>query len=382
MITALHDAIIFTGGALVEHQALLLIGSKIVDIVGEKNIPNDARRVSCSDTVLVPGFIDVQVNGGGGAQLNADPTAESCLAIARAHKRYGTTRLLLTCITDTEETREKALAAVREAKSQDESILGIHFEGPHIQEIARRYHPVEYIRPMTDEDVAFYRRQGDEIILLTVAPGIVDPEQVKKLCASGAIVSLGHCETTPDCVRPMLEAGATGFTHLFNGMGSLTARDPGMAGLALDDAESWCGLIADGVHVSPEMIRLALRAKTPGKIFLVSDAMAPAGCEAKAPFMMNGQTIYVEDGHCLDSRGCLAGSCRTLAEDLRYCIGEIGVDIEEAARMASSYPAEFLGLDKRFGKLLPGYEADIVALDRDFTPSRVWISGKEIGGVK
>lgn len=364
-----------------ERQTLLLIGAKIVDIVSDKNIPNDAKRVSCADTVLVPGFIDAQVNGGGGAQFNSDPTAETCLAIARAHRKCGTTRLLPTCITDTQEVRQKALVAMREARAQDESILGIHFEGPHIQEIARRFHPVDHIRLMKDEDIPFYRRQGDEVVLVTLAPGVADPEQVKKLCAMGVIVSLGHCETTPDCVRPMLEAGATGFTHLFNAMGSMIARDPGMAGLALDDAESWCGLIADGIHVSPEMIRLALRAKTPGRIFLVSDAMAPAGCDVKVPFLMHGETIYVEDRHCLDSRGCLAGSCNTLAEDLRYCIQTIGVEIEEAARMASTYPAEFLGLGRRFGKLLPGYEADIVALDREFTPARVWVSGKEVGGV-
>lgn len=382
MITALHDAIIFTGGALVERQALLLIGGKIVDIVSDRNIPSDSRRISCADTVLVPGFIDAQVNGGGGVQLNGDPSLETCLTIARAHRCRGTTRLLLTCITDTEDVRRNALEATRAARGQDESILGIHFEGPHIQEIAKRIHPAEHIRPMSNEDIPFYRRHGDEIMLMTVAPGMVDPEQVKKLCSAGVIVSLGHCEATPECVRPMLDAGATGFTHLFNGMGAMTARDPGMAGLALDDGESWCGLIADGIHVSPEMIRLALRAKSPGKIFLVSDAMAPAGCEVKAPFMLNGEMIYVEEGHCLDSRGCLAGSSRTLAEGLRYCVKEIGVELEEAARMASTYPAEFLGVDKRFGKLLPGYEADIVALDSDFTPARVWVSGKEVGGVK
>lgn len=382
MITALHDAIIFTGGALVERQALLLIGGKVVDIVSDRNIPSDSRRVSCADTVLVPGFIDVQVNGGGGFQFNNDPSVETCLAIARAHRRCGTTRLLQTCMTDTEEVRQKALVSIRSARAQDESILGIHFEGPYLQELARRIHPAEHIRTMADEDVPFYRPQSDEIMLMTVAPGMAEPEQVKKLCAMGVIVSLGHCETTPDCVRPMLEAGATGFTHLFNSMGAMSARDPGMAGLALDDAESWCGLIADGAHVRPEMIRLALRAKMPGKIFLVSDAMAPAGCEVKAPFILYGETIYIEDGYCLDSRGCLAGSPRTLAEDLRYCIKEIGVELEEAARMASTYPAEFLGLERRFGKLLPGYEADIVALDSDFVPSRVWVSGKEVGGVR
>jgi N-acetylglucosamine-6-phosphate deacetylase len=375
-LTALTDATLFTGEAFVEGHALIIGGGRIIDIAQSRKIPADAERVSYPGRILAPGFIDVQVNGGGNLLFNNTPTAATCLGIAAAHRRFGTTRILPTVISDTPDIIGKAIAATRAARRKDKGILGIHIEGPHLGQARRGVHKAERLRLLTDDDMRLYRREGDEIMLMTVAPECVTPDQIKQLRAQGVIVSLGHTAATAAQTRAALAAGATGFTHLFNGMGGLSAREQGPADVALDDRASWCGLIADGHHVLPEMIRLALRAK-PGRIFLVSDAMPPAASEHPEPFQLYGETIRVEDGRCVNREGKLAGAAITLSDAVRNCGVKFGIAPEEALRMASTYPAAFLGLDKSLGMLLPGYEADIAVLHVqgvDFVPEAPLVS--------
>jgi N-acetylglucosamine-6-phosphate deacetylase len=205
------------------------------------------------------------------------------------------------------------------------------------------------------------------VILMTIAPENVTPAQIKILQKQGVIVSLGHTNAQPEQIHAALEAGATGFTHLYNGMGGMSARAPGPAGVALDDRDSWCGIIADGHHVSAQMIRLALRAKPPGKVFLVSDAMPPAGAEKPEAFQLYGETIHIENGCCVSAEGRLAGSAITMLDAVRYCVMKVGVELDEALRMASTYPAAFLGLGKTRGKLLPGFETSVIGVPEMFT---------------
>lgn len=376
-LTALCDAAIFTGESMAESHALLIKDGKIVDIVAQARIPPDAIKTSCPGQILAPGFIDAQVNGGGNILFNNDPTVGSCMAIAKAHRAFGTTRLLLTCITDRPEVTQKAIAATREAHIENKAILGLHIEGPHLGTERRGVHNPAHIRPMTPEDMRLYRRLGDEVMLMTLAPESVSPEQIGTLRRQGVIVSLGHTDASAAQIYAALEAGAIGFTHLFNGMGTMSARVPGPAGVALDDRTSWCSLIADEYHVSPEMIRLALRAKPKGKVFLVSDAMPPAAAGAPQPFKLYGETIRVEDKRCVNGEGRLAGSAITLLDAVQHCVRKIGVELDEALRMASTYPAAFLGVDNGLGKLLPNYEADVVALDRELNPTKVWVAGND-----
>ena len=210
-----------------------------------------------------------------------------------------------------------------------------------------------------------YCLEAGEIMMVTLAPECVPPEQIKQLRAQGVIVSIGHTQATPEQTRAALAAGATGFTHLFNGMGGLSARGNGPADVALDDRNSWCGIIADGHHVIGEMIRLAVRVK-PEKIFLVSDAMPPSASHDHKPFELYGETIHVEDGRCVNGEGKLAGAVLTIGEAVHNCVAKFGIEPDEALRMASTYPAAFLGLDKSLGKLLPGYDADVVVMGADF----------------
>ncbi len=376
MTTAYCDAILFTGEAMVEGHALLADHGVVADIVPARKVPADARKIACDGLILAPGFIDAQANGGGGVLLNNAPTAETCLAIARTHRAQGTTRLLPTCLSDEPETMRRALAATRAARQTDAGILGVHLEGPCLSGDRRGVHKAACLHRLGADERELYRRQDGEIMLVTLAPECASPDDIAALAALGIRVALGHTAASPGLVRDALAAGAAGFTHLFNGMGGIAAREPGVAGVALDDRDSWCGLIADGHHVSAEMIRLALRAKPPGKVFLVSDAMPPAGCEKPEPFLLYGAEIRVENGRCVDQDGKLAGSSITLLDAARHCIRTVGVELEEALRMASLYPADFLGIAEKFGKLLPGYAADIVALTPELDIKGSWLNGE------
>ena len=374
-LTALCDATIFTGEQLEENRALLIKGGKVVDIVTPDKIPVGAHKISCGGHILAPGFIDAQVNGGGNILFNNTPTPDACIAIAKAHRGFGTTRILITCVSDTPEVTANAVSAMRDARKQDASILGIHIEGPHLGNERRGVHKAEFLREMSEKDLQLYHREGDEVMLITVAPENVTPQQIKTLRQQGAIVSLGHTSANAGQIQAALAAGATGFTHLYNGMGKPNADGPVPADSALADKESWCGLIADGFHVSKELILLALRTKPEGKIFLVSDAMPPAASDNPKPFKLYGEAVRVENGRCVNSEGKLAGSSITLADAVKHCVNNIGVDLAEALRMASLYPANFLGIDRQFGKLLPGYAADVVMLDKVLNPVKTWISG-------
>lgn len=378
MLTALCDATIFTGQTFVEGHAVVIKDGKILDIVGRNKTPGEAKIVSFAEKILAPGFIDLQVNGGGNVQFNNTPTAEACAAILKAHRAKGTTRILPACISDRPEITQKAIAAAREAGRKDPGILGIHIEGPHIGSARRGVHKASFVRACTEADLKLYRQEGSGIMLVTLAPEATSPGQIEKLRRQGVIVSLGHTEAEPKEIRAALKAGATGFTHLFNGMGSMSARSPGPSGVALDDDESWCSIIADGHHVSPEMIRLALRAKRPGKVFLVSDAMAPAASEDPKPFKLYNEEIRLENGRCINQENRLAGSAITLCDAVRLCVQEIGIELGAALRMASTYPAAFVGLDKKFGNLLPGYEADLVAIKETMALESVWVAGHPI----
>lgn len=376
-LLALCEATIFTGEAMVEGHSILIQGGVIKDIVVSAKVPGSAERISCSQRILVPGFIDVQVNGGNNILLNNSPTPEACLAIARAHAKYGTTRLLLTCLTDEDDLVRKALGAVCAASQTLPNILGIHLEGPHLSVDQRGVHKSDFIRAMTGSDLERYKPQDGCIVLMTVAPENVSPESIRSLVKEGVIVSLGHTGANSDEIHAALNAGATGFTHLYNGMGGMSARSPGVAGIAIDDEQSWCGLIVDNYHVSPEMVRIAVRAKAMGKTILVSDAMSPAASWEPKAFSLYGEEIFVDKKRCVTHDGRLAGSAITLSDAVKNCL-EYGLELEEVLRMASTYPAAFLGLDSKLGKILPDYIADIVAMDYQFNPHQVWVEGKPI----
>lgn len=313
---------------------------------------------------MVPGFIDIQVNGGGGALFNTEPTLQSLRTMVKAHAQFGSVGLVPTVITDSIEVMQQCADAVAQAIAQAEpGVLGIHFEGPHLSVPKKGVHPVQHIRQLSAEEVALYGRTDLGVKVVTVAPEHVSPEQIKQLVALNVHVCLGHSNADAATTEAALAAGATGFTHLYNAMSPLTSREPGMVGVALADPSSWCGIILDGHHVHPTAAKLAMQAKPRGKMLLVTDAMSPVGTNASEFPFFDGKVS--RDGNKLTNElGQLAGSVLDMAEAVRYAEQVLGLSADEALRMASAYPADFLALGPQWGRLQVGSRADFVLLDQ------------------
>ena len=371
---------IFDGKTWHKDSVLIVHGGTVEAVVPRGKVPAAAEKVDAGD-ILAPGFIDLQVNGGGGVMLNDHPTAEGIETICRAHAPFGTTALLPTLITDTPEVTAAAIAAGMEAaRRKVPGFAGLHLEGPHLSIGRKGAHDPKLIRPMTGSDLAALIAARKELpaLLTTVAPESVTPEQVAALVKAGIIVSLGHTDATYATARAYAEAGATMDTHLFNAMSQIGNREPGLVGAALDDGRLSAGLIADGIHVNPATIGIAVRAKiSPANIFLVTDAMATIGT-GMTSFTLNGRTIHRKDGRLTLEDGTLAGADLDMISAVRFMHRTIGLDLDDALRMASIYPAEAIGQANRLGGFAKGATANIVALSEKLDVSGVWIDGKPV----
>ena len=376
MIEALTGARLHTPEGLIPGRALLLADGSIRDIVAEDAIPDAARITRLAGGTLAAGFIDLQVNGGGGVMFNDAPTAATIAAIGEAHRAFGTTGFLPTFISGARADMARAVAAVREAVDTGEpGVLGIHFEGPHINPARRGAHDARQIRPLAEGDIDLLASLGTGRALVTLAPECVTAADIAALAARGVIVAAGHSEADADTVDEALAHGLTGVTHLFNAMGPLGHREPGAAGAALTRDSLACGIIADGAHVNWDVLRLAWRAKPEGKLFLVSDAMSPVGAPAVSAFRLGGETVRIEDGCLRTADGKLAGSLLDSGQAVRNCVVHAGIPPGDALAMAAAYPADFLGLSESRGRLAPGLRADLVWLDDDIRVRAVWIGG-------
>ncbi|MDD3182536.1 MAG: N-acetylglucosamine-6-phosphate deacetylase [Alphaproteobacteria bacterium] len=376
---ALTDAIVFTGESFVENHAVLVKNGHVADLVPMARRPVALPALSCANQILAPAYIDCQVNGGGNVLLNNQPTVQGVLHIAAAHRKTGTTRLLPTCISDTPDIMCTAQHAVREARKQDPSILGLHFEGPHLNPSLSGAHDSSLIRPISKEDMTHYCAEPGELFVITLSPEQVSPDQIHQLVKQGLIVSIGHCAASLEQVQAALDAGATNFTHIMNRMPPIQTRSPGVAVLALNDKKSYAGLIADGLHIHPELVRLIVRSKAEDRLYMVSDAVPPAGAETPLPYTMGGESVRPQpDGRCINDKGVITGAHHTLGECVPIAIRDIRLNPERVLRMASTIPAQFLGLGHSLGKILPGYQADIVALDHMFKAQTVWRDGVKV----
>ncbi|ANT49552.1 N-acetylglucosamine-6-phosphate deacetylase [Mesorhizobium amorphae] len=378
---ALTGARIFDGTDWHDNAALVVQGGLVEAIVATSAIPSGVARVETGGGLLAPGFVDLQVNGGGGVMLNDHPDVASIETICRAHAPFGTTALLPTLITDTPPITEAAVAAGTEAARQKvPGFLGLHLEGPHLSVARKGAHDPALIRPMTDADQArlIAARKGLPVLLTTIAPESVEPERVTALAKAGIVVSLGHSDTGYGTASAFAAAGATVVTHLFNAMSQIGNREPGLAGAAIDAGTLFAGIIADGIHVDPATMAIALRAKQgPGKIVLVTDAMATIGTDMTS-FTLNGRTIYRKDGSLRLADGTLAGADLDMISAVRYVHRVVGLELSEALRMASLYPAQAIGQSHRLGRFANGTAADIVALSDDLNVKGVWIDGARV----
>ncbi|BAV95611.1 N-acetylglucosamine-6-phosphate deacetylase [Lysobacter enzymogenes] len=337
--------------------------------------PGGAQAVDLQGRYLAPGFIDTQVNGGGDVLFNDAPTVEGLRTIAQAHRRFGTTGMMPTLISDDVEVMLRAIAAVREAIAQGvPGILGIHLEGPYLAPARKGVHDPDKFHTPGEDELDRIASLDNGKTLLTLAPERFDDATLRALAARGVLLSAGHTAADYERLRAAFANGVTGVTHLFNAMTPLGSREPGGVGACIDDPNAWCGVIVDGEHVHDASLRIAIAAKPRGKIMLVTDAMPPVG-GASEDFVLYGETMTCRDGKCTTASGTLAGSALDMAGAVRNTVQRLGLPLEEACRMASTYPAQFLGLDGEFGKILPGYRADLVALDDALFVRDSWIGG-------
>jgi N-acetylglucosamine-6-phosphate deacetylase len=358
--------------------AVLIEGRDIAAVVAadDPRVAAAAQRIDLHGGTLLPGFIDIQVNGGGGVLFNNDTSPEGLAAIARGHRRFGTTGLLPTLISDTADKMAAAIQAAREAIAQGvPGILGIHLEGPYLNPARKGTHDEKVFRAPDAHEIEVDTSLDNGITLITLAPERVSEDDIRELVARGAIVFAGHTAASYEQARAGIAAGITGFTHLYNAMSPLTGREPNVVGAALEDRDTWCGLIVDGVHVHPASLRVALAAKPRGKLLLVTDAMPMVGSDSPS-FDLYGETITEIDGVVRNATGTLAGSALDMATAVRNTVELLGVPLDEAARMASTYPAQCIGLGDRLGVIAPGYQADLVLLDAQLQVLNTWIAGQ------
>ena len=375
MIEVFTGARLFDGERFVDDSALVCQDERIVAITPHRERPKNAREHDLAGGMLTPGLVDWQVNGGGGVLFNETPSVEGIEAIVVAHRRFGTTSLLPTIITDAPDVLAAALTAARAAHGRVAGAIGVHVEGPFIDPRRKGAHPAQFIRSMTaaDADALIAAKAGAMVV--TLAPCAASNALIARLARAGIVVSLGHAECSFEEARSAIDAGARAATHVYNAMSQLGHRQPGLVGAALSDERLICGFIADGCHVHEAAARIALKARGAPAIALVSDAMPPA---AGGPdtFELQGRRITRVGVKLTSEDGTLAGAAITLIEAVRYVATSLRFPLADALQMATRTPARLLRLEGNIGCLCPGARADLLHLDDSLNVRGVWIGGE------
>ena len=372
-----YAAQLFDGSEFRQHQCIEVVDGQITAMFNG----SAAQADHLIEGLLTPGFIDVQVNGGGGVLFNNHPNIASLKTMSQAHQVFGTTSMLPTLITDGYQTMSAAADAMAEAMAiQLSGVCGIHFEGPHLSQPKKGIHPQSHIRAISDKELALFTRQDLGKVIVTLAPENVTPDVISDLVKQGVLVCLGHSNATAEQVEFALQAGATGFTHLYNAMSPLTGREAGMVGTALLDNSAYCGLIVDHHHVSHASCRLAIKCKGADKIMLVTDAMSHVGSEKLSEIFL-GMEITRQGDKLTIEGGTLAGSALDMASAVRNTHKSLHIPLAQTLQMASLTPAKFLALEHKFGWIKPGYAADWVSLNASLHVNETWIAGKKVFSV-
>lgn len=367
---------LFTPRGFETGRCVLIDGGRIADIVAAADCPSGVSP-EVLEGDLVPGFIDLQVNGGGGVLFNDEPTVDAIAAIGRAHRAFGTTGFLPTLISDGLDVIDRGMRAVEDAIANGvPGVLGIHIEGPFINREKRGIHDGRKIRQIDEAAVEVLTSLKHGVALVTLAPELAPAGIVLALAESGVVVAAGHTAASYEQMADGLSEGVSGFTHLFNAMTQLNSRAPGAVGAALESASAWCGIIVDGFHVHPAALRIASKAKGAEKLVLVTDAMPSVGSNLSS-FTLGGRSIHVENGRVTGEDGTLAGSNLDMASAVANAVKMLRVDRATAVKMASANPASAIGIDDVTGSIAPGLRADLALLDSDGRVRRTWIGGAE-----
>ena len=370
-----HAKRLFDGQNFIDDQVLTITNGVI------SAIDSNTNNVDVKATgLVVPGYIDLQVNGGGGALFNDSPSVDKLKTIMTAHAKFGTTAMMPTLITDKVEVMAQAADAIAKAIAEKmPGIIGIHFEGPHLSLAKKGTHCAELIRPISDAEWQVLSRQDIGQVMVTLAPETVSSADIQRMAELGIKVCLGHTNADFATAQKAIDAGASGFTHLFNAMSPLQGREPGVVGCALLNDHTQAGLIVDGHHVNYASCQLAIKTKPAGGIFLVTDAMPPVGTDM-TEFPLYDRTVYVDSGKLTSTTGELAGSSLDMATAVKNTHLALKIPLDESLRMASLYPAQYLYAtnERIHGELKVGMRADMVVLNDNFSVTETWIGGEKI----
>jgi len=374
---SLIGATIFDGEKFIKDKAVVLLNDRISEIISLTEIDQSSKIIELNGGTLAPGFIDLQVNGGGGAFFTNETNVDALTTMVNGHRPTGTTSMMPTLISDTRIVHQAGTKAVLDAIAQgNKSILGVHIEGPFFSLAKRGAHNEQYIRAMDSEDLSWLAEIKGCKVIMTLAPEAMQMMQIKQLVDAGVVVCAGHTNASYEDIIRATDEGLSGFTHLFNAMSPHTGRAPGTVGAALESKTTYCGIIVDGHHVHDGSIRLAFDTKPKGKLFLVSDSMSTVGSSQKS-FTIYGEEIFEENGALVNKEGNLAGSAIGMIDAVRISVTEVGLPFDETLRMASLYPAQYMQLDNNLGKIKSGYRADLVHFDDNFCVKHTWVAGDQ-----
>lgn len=372
--TALVGARILAGETWYDEHALVMCNGRIKRLLLAKALPDNMPVQMLDGGVLLPGFVDTQVNGGGGVLFNDEPSVDGIMSIAEAHRKFGTTAMLPTLISDDLDVIAKAIGAVDDAiQAGVPGIVGIHIEGPFLNPGKHGIHDAKKFRSLDADTVALLSSLKHGKTLVTLAPELAPEGAIAALVAEGVVVAAGHTLANYDDMQQAIGEGLSGVTHLFNAMTQMESRAPGVVGASMDGGLI-CGIIADGHHVHPASLRAAYRAKGSKELMLVTDAMPTVGSDITS-FTVGGTAVTAREGMLRSDEGTLAGSDLDMTSALKNCVALMQVDLSSASQMASATPAEFIGIGNAYGRISEGYRADLVHLDDTLNIQNVWIAG-------
>ena len=377
MKQAITGSKLFNGIDFIENKALLIEDQHIAGIVNKDAIPTDFQVKKLEGGILSPGFIDLQVNGGGGKLFNNSPDKESLNTIISAHQYFGTTSIMPTVISDSLNILQKCTDTISNEIDNNHSLLGIHIEGPFFNVKYRGVHQKQYINTINASYLNLFETLDKFPVMLTLAPECISIKQLKHLKSLGFKILAGHTDANYDQLEEAVKYGLDGFTHLFNAMGQISAREPGVVGSAFDFDETSASIIVDLHHVHPSLINLSFKQKPKGKLFFVSDSMATIN-HGEPSFELYDEVVSESNGRIINSEGKLAGSSITQIDAIKNAYQKCGIPLESAISMATLYPAEYLGVSDYIGQLKKGYRADLAHFDSNFHVQNVWLAGKQI----
>ena len=377
MKQALIGAQLFSGKEFFDNRALLIDGENIIDIINEHNIPNNFETQKLNGGILSPGFIDLQVNGGGGKLFNNSPDKQSLNTIIEAHQHFGTTSIMPTVISDSLNVLKRCTTTISEVIENNKSLLGVHIEGPFFNVKYRGAHQKQYINTINSDYLNLFESLKDFPVMLTLAPECISTKQLKHLKSLGFKILAGHTDASYDQLEEAIKYGLDGFTHLFNAMGQISAREPGVVGSALAFDNAAASIIVDLHHVHPSLIQMAYKQKPQGKLFFVSDSMATIH-HGEPSFELYDEVVSESNGRIINSEGKLAGSSITQIDAIKNAYQSCNIPLNDAIAMVTRYPAEYLGVANYLGSLKSGYRADLTHFDLDFQVHNVWVAGKQL----